>query len=197
MPDIHPPYRGKAAVIGIFGGLFGAWAMHYWMTAVAPRLFAAPEDRADAPNPALTPDPVESTSPLPRLYRGGETAFDTAARVFYRTATGLEPMPEKAEAARGLLHYAYFAFIGAAYGGSRTARRPRDIAGGFFFGLRLFAAETLAGAWLGFRPGPTRFTLGQHFRRLAAYWAFTFTSTQFTRLVYWLLTPEHRGDPDA
>lgn len=194
MADIYPPYRGKAAVIGIFGGVVGALALRYWQREIAPVQFEAPESRAVLALPG-TSDPVESISPIPAQYREGETAFDTAARVFFRLFNGRDPLPEEAAQSDELLHLAYFAFVGVAYGGSRTSRRPRDIAGSFFFGIRLWAAETFAGAFLGFRPGPTRFTFQQHFRRLVDYWVYTFVSNNLTRAIYWLLTPEHRGDP--
>lgn len=204
MADIYPPYRNKAAVIGLLAGFAGALAMRYWMKEIAPQQFEVPEARAVLPEPeygasSITPaetDPLVRLSPLPAQYRTGETAFDTAARVFFRLANGRDPQPEEAVGWHDALTLIYFSFTGLSYGGTRTSRRPRDVAGGFFYGIRLWAAETFAGAFLGFRPGPTHFTFQQHFRRLTDYWVYSFVTTNLTRVVYWLLTPEHRGDPE-
>jgi hypothetical protein len=62
--------------------------------------------------------------------------------------------------------------------------------GGFFYGIRLWLGETIVAALLGFRPGPTRFSVEQHVGLLTVYWVYTFTTTAVTRLLYRLLSPE-------
>lgn len=77
--------------------------------------------------------------------------------------------------------------MGAIYGATRTTTRTTDIAGGFFYGIRLWLGDTLMSALLGFRPPPAAFTREQHLWRLSAIWVYSFTTTAVTRIVYRIL----------
>ena len=65
---------------------------------------------------------------------------------------------------------------GALYGATRTTTRWRDVAGGFFYGLRLFAGDTFGMALLGLRPDPKQISTREHVSWLLGHWVFSFTA---------------------
>ena len=185
----HTPNRWKGLSVGIVGGLAGAIARHYYEHQIVPRYFPplAPPANPDSDKP----DPVEARAYFAPQYRADETATQTAARLGYKFLNDSEPREVETMAlAVTVTEVAQGIAAGAIYGGTRTTTRARDIAGGFFYGIRLWLGETIVAALLGFRPGPTRFSFEQHARLLTAYWVYTFTTTTVTRLLYRLLSPE-------
>lgn len=188
MVDEGVPDRRKGLVMGIVGGLVGALVMHRYTRHALPRLFP------DADAPAYItdqPDPLEKRAPFGQLYEEGESAYQAQGRLAYELTTGKTVRTEAARVRLG--DYAQLALgllAGISYGATRTSTLPRDIAGGFFYGIRLWLADELLMPLLGFRAGPTRFTRRQHFALLTTYWAYSFVTTNVTRILYRLASPE-------
>jgi hypothetical protein len=175
--------------VGIVGGLVGALVRRYYEQNIAMRYF--PSLVPPAHTRDNIPDPVEQRAFFPPQHRSNETCIQTSARVLYNLLTGDEPPKAETQAVvENLVELAQGVAAGATYGGTRTTTRARDIAGGFFYGIRLWLGETLVAALLGLRAGPTRYSLEQHSRLLTAYWVYTFTTTTVTRLLYRLFSPE-------
>lgn len=183
MPDEGRPERAKAALAGIAGGLAGVYALHLYWWRIAPRLFPLKADPANHNiNPAYT---ISLTG---KHYRQGETTTAALGRLAHTQIAGVEP--EDALARRQASDLAAVALgitAGILYGGTRTTTRPRDLAGGFFYGLRLWLGDTFGAALLGLRPGPGAYSAGQHLWRLSGFWVYSFTTTAVTRLLYRLL----------
>ncbi len=173
----------------MIGGMVGVAARRYYDREIAPDLFG----REQPPRPAELPDPVEQRAMAAPYYRAGENDWETGARLLYALAYRREIPPETQEAWADSLEWLYGVLIGATYGGTRTTTRARDFAGGFFFGIRLWLGQTIGLAYLGLRPGPTRYSAQAHLRLLVSTWVFSFTATLVTRLLYRLLTPEDWG----
>lgn len=189
MARSNSPNRWKGLAVGIVGGFAGAIVRHYYEHHIAPQYFPplAPPARLDND----TPDPVEARAYFAPQYRADETSTQAAARIGYAFLNGKEPREAETMAlAVTIAELAQGIAAGASYGATRTTTRARDIAGGFFYGIRLWLGETIMPVLFGFRPGPTRFSPAQHARLLTAYWVYTFTTTAVTRLLYRLLSPE-------
>lgn len=189
MAGSNVPNRWKGLAVGIVGGFAGAVVRHYYEHQIAPRYFPPlmPPARIDE----NTPDPIEDRAYFTPKYRADELPGEAAARMGYKLLNGHEPRePETMTLAVNIVEVAQGIAAGAGYGATRTTTRARDIAGGFFYGIRLWLGETIVAALLGFRPGPTRYSFAQHIRLLTAYWVYTFTTTTVTRLLYRLLSPE-------
>jgi hypothetical protein len=176
------PDRRKALLCGIVGGLVGAYAAQRYILSVLPRLFP---DADDPPKPERQPDLLETRAPFGKRYRADESAYDAGARVAYTYVVGREPEQRLGDWARwlsGLL-------LGITYGATRTSTLPRDIAGGFFYGIRIWLGDEIFFPLLGLRAGPTRFTLRQHFALLTSYWVYSFVTANVTRIIYRLFAP--------
>jgi hypothetical protein len=119
--------------------------------------------------------------------------METAARLMYDVIVRQEIAPDEKRSLAGTLDWVYGIVMGAAYGGTRTTTRARDVAGGFFYGIRLWLGQMIGLAWLGLRPGPTRYPLAAHLRLLTSIWVFSFTATFVTRVLYRLFSPEDWG----
>lgn len=179
------PDRRIGLIVGIFGGLVGAYAMRRYTRDVLPRLFPHADDPAQ---PAQKPDPLESRAPFGPLYIPGETAYLTSGRIIYTRLTHQQPMESATRHQLGdLAQWAFGLLAGIAYGATRTSTLPRDMAGGFFYGIRLWLADEILAPLLGLRAGPTRFTANQHLALLTTYWAYTFVTANLTRWLYLLV----------
>ena len=175
--DEGVPDRRKALLCGIVGGVVGAYAMRRYIHDVLPKLFP---DADDPPQPAAQPDALEKRAPFGQLYQPGESAYDTGARLAYTYVIGREPERRLGDSARWLSGL----FLGIAYGATRTSTLPRDIAGGFFYGIRIWLSDELLSPLLGLRAGPTRFAPRQHFALLTSYWVYSFVTANMTRIIY-------------
>jgi hypothetical protein len=183
------PNRWKGLAVGMVGGIAGTFARRYYERKIAPRFFPplAPPDYLDA----STSDPVEQRAWVMPQYQDDETMLQATARVFYKMLKGREPRSTEAKTlSEDVTEMVWGIVAGAGYGSTRTTTRARDIAGGFFLGIRLWLIEIVGGTLLGFRPGPTRYSIDQHAHLLTVYWVFTFTMTAVTRALYRLLSPE-------
>lgn len=176
------PDRRKAALMGVIGGVLGAYAMRYYTRRVVPVVFP----RALLPaEDSGRPDPLEDRALVPRQYADGETPFQAAGRRAYQSLTGSAPRSlETRDLLGDLTEWAYLITAGFLYGGTRTTTRWRDIAGGFFMGLRMWGADEIGAPLLGLRAGSTRFAREQHVVLLTAYWVFSFVMTNVTRFLY-------------
>ena len=183
--DEGTPDRRKGLVMGIFGGLIGTYVMLRYMREVLPKLFP------DAPYLASKNDPAVEQAPFRRLYQPGETAYDTTGRVAYTLLQGkASPKPVPSQRFGELAHWAIGVFLGIMYGATRTSTLPRDFAGGFFYGIRLWLGDEILLPLLGLRTSPTRFSKKQHFTLLTCYWVYSFVTANTTRLLYRLFSPE-------
>lgn len=185
MSDSGIPDRRKGFIVGIVGGLIGVYAMRRYTRDLLPILF--PYASAPAQSDADS-DPLEARSPVGQLYQPGETAFEAAGRVAYTLLANRQPQARETRNLLGTLAQWLFGLsAGFAYGATRTTTRPRDIAGGFFYGIRLWLSDEIAAPLLGLRAGPTRFTPQQHFALLTTYWVYSFVTVNVTRVLYRLL----------
>jgi hypothetical protein len=178
------PDRRRALVMGIMGGFIGAMAMRYYKRRIVPQLLPQPVYEAAT---SLTPDPQEKLSLVLPQYENGETPHEAAGSALYTTLTGNEPTADTRRMVGELVELAYLISAGAAYGGTRTSTRYRDIAGGFFMGLRMWTGEEVIAPLLGLRAGFTRFSAEQHIVLLTSYWVYTFVMAQVTRILYRVL----------
>lgn len=182
------PNRWKGFAVGIVGGIVGTIAQRYYEQQIAPRYFPplAPPAYADD----TKPDPVEQRAHFSPQYRADETFSQTLARSFYALLHGRNARyAETKQLAQDVAEFGIGIVAGAMYGGTRTTTRPRDFAGGFFYGIRLWLMQTVGAALLGFAPGPTRFSPEQHAHLVTRYWVYSFTTTAVTRLLYRLISP--------
>lgn len=182
------PDRRKGLVMGIIGGLVGAYLMRRYSRELLPQLFP---DANDPPQRTDNPDLLEERAPFGQLYQPDETSYEAGGRVVYELATGKSPQTQAERQQLGdLAHWGVGLMAGIAYGATRTSTLPRDIAGGFFYGIRLWLGDEIFMPLLGFRAGPTRFTLRQHLALLTRYWVYSFVTTNVTRILYRLFSPE-------
>ncbi len=176
------PDRRKAFVMGIVGGIVGAYVMRYYTRKVIPVIFPRALRPADD---NLQPDLLEQYALIPRQYEDGETPFQAAGRIAYKSLTGVEPRSQETRTLLGdLVEWSYLITAGAAYGATRTTTRWRDLSGTLFMGLRMWGGDEIAAPLLGLRVGYTRFTPEQHAVLLSAYWVFTAVMTNLTRILY-------------
>jgi hypothetical protein len=188
MVDEGVPDRRKGLLMGIVGGLAGAYAMRRYTREALPKLFPSADDPAYMSD---QPDPLEKRTPFGRLYQEGESAYQAQGRLAYEMATGNTVRTLEARARLGdYVQWGMGLLAGIAYGATRTSTLPRDIAGGFFYGIRLWLADELLMPLLGFRAGPTRFTRRQHFALLTTYWVYSFVTANLTRILYRLASPK-------
>lgn len=165
-------------LVGIVGGLVGAIAMLYY-------------DRSIAPSVSDQPENAEIKPPLIKQYRQGETASTAWGRILFTVLIGHEPVFGETKNQLGtFVQLAYGIAMGATYGGTRTTTRWRDLASGFFYGIRLWLGETFALSLFGLRADPRSFSLRQHIWRLSRQWVYSFTTTAVTRILYRLIAPK-------
>ncbi len=185
--DEGTPDRRVGLVMGIFGGLIGAGAMLIYKRHLLPKLFP------DAPYPASGDDPPLDRAPFGRLYQSGETAYEASGRI---TAALLQPdaapMPEDRQRFGDWAHWASGLLLGITYGATRTSTLPRDFAGGFFYGIRIWLGDEIFLPLIGLRASPAHFSRKQHFALLTTYWVYSFVTANTTRLLYRLFSPEDR-----
>lgn len=181
------PDRRKGLVMGIVGGLVGAYLMRRYTRDLLPKLFP---DANDAPQMTGGNDPLEKRAPFGQLYQRDETAYAAGGRVVYELATGKTAPFQRRMQLADYAEWGAGLMAGIAYGATRTSTLPRDIAGGFFYGIRLWLGDELMMPLLGLRPGPTRFTWRQHFALLTRYWVYSFTTANVTRILYRIFSPE-------
>jgi hypothetical protein len=74
--------------------------------------------------------------------------------------------------------------MGAAYGSTRTTTRNRDIAGGFFYGIRLWLGDEVMSRLLGLERDPREWPLKRHLVWLTGHWVYSFVTAQVTRVLY-------------
>jgi len=181
-PDEGHPDRFKAALVGIIGGLAGAYALRCYWNTIAPTIFP-PEA-----NPANHDvNPAHSISLVGKQYQFNESAPAALGRVVYRQIAGKAPDDMARERLEAVMPILLGVFAGILYGGTRTTTRARDIAGGFFFGIRIWFNDTIGSALLGLRPGPGAYSREQHVWRMIGFWVYSFTTTAITRVVYRLV----------
>jgi hypothetical protein len=161
------------------GGLVGAIAMRYYERSIAPQIFPGVTD---------PPENAEIAPPLAKQYRNGETASAAWGRILFKFLMGHEPVFGETKTQLGtFVQLAYGMAMGAAYGGTRTTTRWRDLASGFFYGIRLWLGETLGLSLFGLRADPRSFSPRQHLWRLSRQWVYSFTTTAVTRILYRLV----------
>jgi hypothetical protein len=184
------PDRRKSMVMGIIGGLAGAYAMRRYLLDVMPKLFP---DANNPPKMTDEPDPLEERAPFGRLYQSDESGYQVAGRVAYKLVTSESATLAQRPQLGDFVQWGVGLLAGITYGATRTSTLPRDIAGGFFYGIRLWLGDEILMPLLGLRAGPTRFTPRQHFALLTSYWVYSFVTTNLTRILYRLFSPEARN----
>ncbi len=175
--------RRKGLLVGLIGGAVGVVALKvYW------------EYEAQILPPDFDPPLPDEVKLLPdlkpafgKLYRRGESPTAAAGRVIYEQVTHEEPDAATRRQLDDAALLAWGMTAGALYGATRTTTRWRDIAGGFFYGLRLFAGDTIGMALLGLRPDPKQVSAREHVSWLLGHWVFSFAATSVTRVLYRLL----------
>lgn len=179
--------RWKGLAVGLVGGIVGVLSMRHYRRELAPRWFA------ESPRTGEEHDLIdEFVSQLPeiepqwgRQYRDGETPEAAAGRILYTRIYGEEPASAETRALlQDVVLLGWGALVGMAYGFTRTTTRARDIAGGFFFGLRLFLGWSLLYPWLGLREQPRTTSRYVYFISLTAHWVYSFITANVTRLLY-------------
>ena len=173
--------RWKGLTVGLVGGLAGVYTMRYYWKYIAPELF--PEQADWKANPAS--ESSNAISLVGQHYEAGEPATAALGRRVYEVITGQEP--QSAEMKRllaDLTHWGWGVVAGGLYGGTRTRTYPRDIAGGFFYGIRLWLGDELLAALMGMRAEPTAFPFRQHLWRLSGHWVYSFVTANVTRILY-------------
>lgn len=181
-PDEGQPNRPKAALVGIIGGLVGAYALRLYWRVIAPAVFPP---QADPDNHDV--NPAHSIALVGKQYHTGESAPAAVGRLVYDQVVGEAPDTAAQEQLENVMPLVIGVIAGLLYGGTRTTTRWRDIAGGFFYGLRLWLIDTVGAALLGLRPGPKAYSRSQHMWRLAGIWVYSFTMTAVTRILYRLI----------
>ncbi|MBK8032032.1 MAG: hypothetical protein IPK17_21655 [Chloroflexi bacterium] len=150
------PDRRKAALMGVIGGVLGAYAMRYYTRRVVPVVFP----RALLPaEDSGRPDPLEDRARAPAVRRrrntvsgGGTPRLPVADRK--RAALAGNARPARRPHRMGVSDHS----------GVPLRRRAHDDAlaryrGGFFMGLRMWGADEIGAPLLGLRAGSTRFRL--------------------------------------
>ena len=175
--------RRKGLVTGILGGLVGVAALHpYWKLLPANAYGQLP----NADEPVAFADKLPEIEPLfGQRHLPGEAATATVGRIAYRVVTGHAP---RTRAERGRLRamvlWGWGMAMGAAYGSTRTTTRARDIAGGFFYGLRLWLGDEVLSRLLGLERDPREWPLKRHLAWLTGHWVYSFVTANVTRVLY-------------
>lgn len=189
------PDRRIGLVAGLIGGLVGMAALRVYMREIEPSLLPKFQEIEARPlGDVLDHHELDNIALIGPHYRPGEASSATAGRVLYQQLTGTEPEPATQAALTDLMQWTWGLLAGGAYGGSRTTTAPRDLASGFFYGIRLWMGDTLISALLGLRPSPTILPVSEHIKRLVRCWVFTFITTQATRLLYLFFDPNAWAD---
>jgi hypothetical protein len=175
--------RRKAMVMGLIGGAVGVIAMRTYWQMLTPYAFHRVNNYWQALDVA---EKLPAVNPV----RGGEfrpAEASTAAvgRAVYERVTGHEPESELDETRlRDAVLMAWGLAAGALYGYTRTTTRGRDIAGGFFYGIRLWFGDEILVRLLGLRADPRLWSRRQHLVWLTGHWVYSFITTNLTRVLY-------------
>jgi hypothetical protein len=175
--------RRKGFAAGVLGGIVGVAALQlYWKLLPANAFGQLPH----AEEPVAFADKLPEIEPLfGQRHMPGEAATATVGRIAYRAVTGHAPRT-KAERAqlRALVLWGWGMAMGAAYGSTRTTTRARDIAGGFFYGLRLWVGDAVLARLLGLKRDPRQWPLQRHLVWLTGHWVYSFVTANVTRVLY-------------
>lgn len=175
--------RRKGFVAGVLGGIVGAAALQLYWKLLPANAF---EQLPNADEPVAFADKLPEIEPLfGQRQMPGEAATATAGRIAYRAITGHAPRnrTERAQL-RALVLWGWGMAMGAAYGSTRTTTRARDIAGGFFYGLRLWLGDEIIARVLGLKRDPRRWPLKRHLVWLTGHWVYSFVTANVTRVLY-------------
>lgn len=178
--------RRKGFVAGVAGGIVGVIALQlYWR--YLPK--GAFEQVPHADEPVAFADKLPEIEPLfGQRHMPGEAATATAGRILYRAVTGHAPRSAaERRQLRALVLWGWGMVMGAAYGSTRTTTRGRDIAGGFFYGLRLWIGDAVLARLLGLERDPREWPLRRHLVWLTGHWVYSFVTANVTRVLYRLL----------
>ena len=180
----QPLNRWKGLVVGVVGGVAGVLALKFYWRRIEPELL--PPDF----NPPL-PDEVKNLPDIEpafgRLYRDGESPTAAAGRALYTQLVGAEPDERTSRWLDDAALLAWGIAAGATYGATRNTTRWRDVAGGVFYGLRLWAGDTVSTALLGLRADPKAVSAREHLSWLIGHWVYSFVMTNLARVLYRLL----------
>lgn len=184
--DEGVPDRRVGLLVGLIGGAVGALAVRVYGQAILPRLLPSVNHDGLAPDLYLQSGQREMLS-LPRQYEAGETASEAAVRIGYRQLTGDAPSPALTRNLAESVQWIMGIGAGGVYGGTRTTTRARDIAGGFFYGIRLWLTDAIFAPRLGLRAPPAAFPLVYHVARWTMFEVYTLTMAAVTRILYKLV----------
>ncbi len=155
------PNRRKGLVIGIVGGLIGSYVMLRYQREVLPKLF--PDTQLEA------------------------TASEVSVPMAYTMLTEHIPSAEEQHRLEAWARWGAGVLMGLAYGATRTSTLPRDFAGGFFYGIRLWIGDEIV---YRLTRGAEASAQRPHFALLTVYWVYSFVTANTTRLLYRLFSPE-------
>jgi hypothetical protein len=177
MQQNEVPDRRIGLIAGMIGGVIGMAAMRYYEQHIEPWVL---------PMPPVLEDPGLSTPSVGDSVQSPASAPEAIGRVMYTNLTGVKPLIEAAKALDDLVQWVYGIGAGGAYGATRTTTAPRDLAGGFFYGIRLWLGDTVL-LNLFLRRDLTAISMQDHLKRLLQVWIFSFVTTAVTRLLYLLI----------
>lgn len=198
-PLYQAPDRGAALVIGLFGGLIGAVALRLYENYLESYIMPPDSSGLSHVEPLLGEvlhlTTLDSMSLVGTHYEPGEDASEAAARLMYRqlvnrdvvSVTDVAPSPITPGLLKDVIQWTVPIVLGGVYGGTRTTTASHDLAGGFFYGLRLWLGDTFGLALFGLRAGPTALPVRYHVKRLLRVWVYSFVTTGTTRLLYTLI----------
>lgn len=179
--------RRKGLVAGLAGGAVGVVALQLYWRLLSPYAF---DDVPSADEPLPFADKLPEIEPLfGQRQMPGEAATATVGRVAYRVVTGHAPRNDaERRHLRTLVLWSWGLAAGAGYGSTRTTTRARDIAGGFFYGIRLWLGDEVMARVLGLeRRDPREWPLKRHLIWLTGHWVYSFVTANVTRALYRLL----------
>ncbi len=155
------PDRRKGLVIGIVGGLIGAYAMRRYQRDVLPKLFPDVDLKA--------------------------TASEVSVPMAYTLLTETIPSAEEQHRLEAGARWGTGVLMGLVYGATRTSTLPRDFAGGFFYGIRLWIGDEII---YRLTEGAEASDRRPHVALLTGYWVYSFVTANSTRLLYRLFSPQ-------
>lgn len=156
---------GKALLVGLGSGLFAAWIMNQFQSALSEVSRMGKEDEPKEPSRQSNRDDEPEDATM-------KTSSRIARRVLKRKLS-----KEEKKKAGPIVHYAFGASMGALY--SMAAEVYPGITGGFgtAFGSALFAvADEIAVPTLGLAKGPKDYPLSSHASALAAHLVYGVTT---------------------
>lgn len=173
------PWRGM--VIGFAGGLVGTavmggfWGLTQAITGTDPR--AATRDAG--------PHALDDISIAGKNAGADESSTAAIGRIAYERLVGKAPESDETKATLSyVVHYAFGALNGAAYGAWAEGIDGGPIASGALFGTGVWlAADEATVSLLGLAAGPTKYPIGQHASRLGAHIAYGIGTSLTTALL--------------